>query len=121
MLRYTPDLLTAMAFAQRLVETRKSHGLTQQQLADRVDVHVTQLRRYEAGANAPNLEVLKRLAVALGITIDALAFDDHERGPDDDLRLQFETIARFDADEKKIVKALLDSLILKHEAKRWTA
>ena len=44
-----------------------------------------------------------------------------ERGPEEELRLQFEAIGRFTADEKKLVRELLDSLILKHEAKRWTA
>jgi hypothetical protein len=43
-----------------------------------------------------------------------------ERGPEEDLRLQFEAVSRFDPEEKKIAKALLDSLILQHEAKRWT-
>ncbi len=48
-------------------------------------------------------------------------FEESERGPDEELRLQFEAISRFDPEEKKIVRALLDSLILKHEAKRWAA
>jgi len=43
------------------------------------------------------------------------------RGPDDDLRLQFEAVSQFDASEKKILKALLDSLILKHQARRWAS
>ena len=121
MLRLNPQVLLAMAFAERLSAARKAHNLTQQQLADRIDLHVTQLRRYEAGTALPNLDVVKRLAVALGATIDSLAFDNHERGPEDELRLQFEAIGRFTADEKKLVRELLDSLILKHEAKRWTA
>ena len=41
--------------------------------------------------------------------------------PDEDLRLQFEAVSQFDASEKKIVKALLDSLILKHQARRWAS
>jgi hypothetical protein len=35
--------------------------------------------------------------------------------------LQFEAISRFEPEEKQIVKTVLDSLILKHEAKRWSA
>jgi hypothetical protein len=30
-------------------------------------------------------------------------------------------VSQFDASEKKIVKALLDSLILKHQARRWAS
>ncbi|MFQ5705688.1 MAG: RstR family transcriptional regulator, partial [Gemmatimonadales bacterium] len=62
------------------------------------------------GAAEPSMSALKRLALALGVTIDELVFEDGERGPDEDLRLQF------DADDKKIGKAPLDSLILKHQA-----
>ena len=46
-------------------------------------------------------------------------FDEDERQPFDDLKLQFESVSRFPEEEKKIVKALLEGMILKHEAKRW--
>ena len=35
--------------------------------------------------------------------------------------LQFEAISKFAADEKKVIKALLEGMILKHEAKRWSS
>ncbi|MBL1275323.1 MAG: helix-turn-helix transcriptional regulator [Ectothiorhodospiraceae bacterium] len=107
-----------MSIQQHLIALRHDKGLTQQEMADMIGVHVNQIRRYESGATQPSLEVLKRLAVALSITIDSLVFDEAERGPSDDLRLQFERINRFDDEEKKIVKALLEGLILKHEAKQ---
>jgi transcriptional regulator with XRE-family HTH domain len=57
--------------------------MTQQQLADRVGVHVVQLRRYEAGTSQPTLDVIRSMAVALGISADTLLFAPDERGPDD--------------------------------------
>jgi transcriptional regulator with XRE-family HTH domain len=36
-----------MEFAERLVAQRKQQGLTQQALADRAELHVSQIRRYE--------------------------------------------------------------------------
>jgi transcriptional regulator with XRE-family HTH domain len=44
--------------------------MTQQQLAGRVGVHVVQLRRYEAGTSQPTLDVIRSMAVALGINAD---------------------------------------------------
>lgn len=35
-----------------------------------------------------------------------------------DLRLQFEALSQFDEEERWVAKALLESLILKHNAKR---
>jgi hypothetical protein len=48
-----------------------------------------------------------------------------KRGPDDDLRLQFETITRLSDDEKQTVKSVLEGLLLardvKHDVNRWAA
>ena len=110
-----------MEFPERLSTIRKEKGLTQQELAKLVELHVAQIRRYEGGTSQPTLEVIRKLAVALSVSADTLLFDKDERGPDDDLKLQFEAISRFEPEEKQIVKTVLDSLILKHEAKRWSA
>ena len=110
-----------MAFPQRLAELRKQQGLTQQALADRADIHVTLLRRYEAGKTQPGLDTLRRIALALSVSADLLLFEDDERGPTDDLRLQFEAASRLDPDERNIVKELIEGMLLKHEAKRWAA
>jgi plasmid stabilization system protein ParE len=78
-------------------------------------------RHYESGASQPTLDAIRRLALALGVTTDELIFDEDERGPDEELRLQFEALTRFTQEEKKITKAVLESLILKHDANRFSA
>jgi transcriptional regulator with XRE-family HTH domain len=106
-------------FSQRLADLRKQKGFTQLQLAERVGVHAQQLKRYEAGSSQPTLDVIRNLVVALGVTADQLLFGKNERGPDGELRLQFEAVTRFSAEEKKVVRSLLDSMILAHQARRW--
>lgn len=113
--------MSEMSFPERVVTLRKQKGWTQQQLADEVGVRVLQIRRYESGASQPTLDAIRRLALALGVTTDELIFDKDERGPDEDLRLQFEAITRFTPEEKKVAKAVLESLILKHDANRFSA
>ena len=110
-----------MSFPERVATLRKQKGWTQQQLAEQVGVRVLQIRRYESGASQPTLEAIRNLALALGVTTDELIFDKDERGPDDELRLQFEALTRFTPEEKKIAKAVLESLILKHDANRFSA
>ena len=110
-----------VTFAERLTALRKQHGLTQQALADRAEIHVTLLRRYEAGKTQPNIDTLRRIALALSISADLLLFDEHERGPADELRAQFEATQRLSDDEKTTVKRVLEGLLLAHEAKRWAA
>jgi hypothetical protein len=48
-------------------------------------------------------------------------FDEAERGPSEDLRLQFEAIAGLDDDEKQVVRSVIEGILLKHEARRWAA
>jgi hypothetical protein len=50
-----------------------------------------------------------------------LVFDENERGPSDDLRVYFEAIEKLDRGERKVVKEVLDALLLKHDAKKWAA
>jgi transcriptional regulator with XRE-family HTH domain len=76
------------------------------------------IRKYETGVGQPSIDVLRRLAVALSVPTDLLVFDDAERGPDDDLRLEFESTARLDPDEKQVVRTVIRSLVLQHEARR---
>jgi transcriptional regulator with XRE-family HTH domain len=110
-----------MDFPQRLAALRKAKSLTQQALADQVGVHVMQIRRYEGGASQPTLDVIRRLAIALSVSADTLLFDPEDRGPSDDLRLQFEAVSQFDAESRKVAKTVLDGLILQHQAKRLAA
>lgn len=107
-----------MAFSKRLCQLRKERGLTQQGLADLADVHLTQIQRYEAGTAQPTLDVMKKLAIALSASTDWLLFEQDERGPDDELKLQFEAIRQFDQEDRKTALEVLEGLILKHQAKR---
>lgn len=108
-------------FAARLVELRKQKGLTQQQLAELVGVHTQQLKRYEGGISQPTFDVIRNMAMALGVSSDYLLFGEGERGPDETLKLQFEAVSKFDPEAKKVVQQLLDSMILQQEARRWSS
>ncbi|MCH2074356.1 MAG: helix-turn-helix transcriptional regulator [Puniceicoccaceae bacterium] len=108
--------LLPMDFDKRLSELRKIRGFTQQGIADEIDLHVNQIKRYEANTAQPTLETLVRLAKALHVTLDELVFSEETRGPSDDFRMQFEALRQFDEQEKLVARELLDSLILKHTA-----
>lgn len=75
-------------------------------------MHVVQIRRYETNTSQPRIEAIKKLATALAVSTDTLLFDEGERGPDDELRLQFEALKHFSPEEKQVAKAVLESLIL---------
>lgn len=111
----SPPVLFAMEFPERLTALRKERGLTQQALADQVGLAVLQIRRYEGGTSQPTLDVIRRLAIALGVSADMLVFDAKERGPAEDLRYQFETVSRLSEPEQSLVRGLLDAVIVKSQ------
>ena len=107
-----------MSFPTRLIQLRRQRGLTQQALANAVGVHVNQIKRYEANSAQPTLETLINVAKALHVSLDALVFEESERGPSDELRLQFEAVSHMPDDERRIVRALLDGMIVKFQTKQ---
>lgn len=111
--------LEIMEFGKRLASLRKAQGLTQQALADTASIHVVQVRRYETGVSQPSLDILRKLAVALSVRADQLLFDEFERGPAEDFRLEFEALARLDPGEKQLVREFIEGMLLKHEARKW--
>ena len=118
-MRFSVHQLALMSFSRRLATARKQKGWTQQQMAEVTGIHVSQIKRYESGETQASIEVLRKLAIALSVTTDALLFDDQERGPSELLKLQFETIARMPPEEQTFIREVLEGLILKYQAKRW--
>ncbi|WP_198399332.1 helix-turn-helix domain-containing protein [Caballeronia calidae] len=98
---------------------RKESGLTQQQIADKVGMHVSQYKRYEAGTSQPTIEVFRRIALALSVSADTLLFEESERGPDERLKLQFEAVSRLDPKEREAIETVIAGVLHMHDAKRW--
>lgn len=115
----TACVIHIMSIQKRLIDLRREKQLTQQEMADRVGLHVNQIRRYEAGATQPSLDALKRIAVAMSVTIDWLVFDEGERGPNDKLKLHFEAVSQLEPDEQRTIMEIIDGMLLKHDAKRY--
>ncbi|MEA9393610.1 helix-turn-helix transcriptional regulator [Acerihabitans sp. TG2] len=110
-----------MGFPEKLSAHRKALCLTQQQMADKIGMHVSQYKRYESGASQPVIDVFRRIALALNVSADMLLFEPDERGPDDRLKLQFEAISQLDEKEREAVEIVITSILHMHDAKRWAS
>lgn len=62
--------------ASRIVQLRKSAGLTQEELADKAGVTVRTIQRIENNETMPRAYTMRRIAEALGVTVQDL----HEVG-----------------------------------------
>ena len=65
---------------RNLIFFRKLAGLTQQQVADRLNLNRTTYTKDETGASEPSIEILKALAVILEVDVSLLLTD--EMDPD---------------------------------------
>lgn len=53
---------------------RKTRGLTQQQLADKLNVKRATISNYEIGRRSPHIKELEEISEALGVNLDYFGF-----------------------------------------------
>ena len=111
-------LKLSMNFPEQLAHLRKQRGYTQAALAETVDLHVSQIRRYEAGNAQPTLDTIRRLAIALTVTADQLVFPDNNRQPPNNLTIHLEAINQLDPDEQQAITQLIEGALLRHQARK---
>ncbi len=71
-----------MRFEEKIVKLRKSKGLSQEELAEKLGVSRQAVSRWELGSTTPDLSNLKQLSEVLGVSADYLIHDDYESDED---------------------------------------
>lgn len=61
-----------MSFADKIKEARLRCGLTQEQLAELIDIHPRTYRNYETGKTVPRIQIIRKLCIALDTSSDDL-------------------------------------------------
>lgn len=67
-------IIKDMPVGQRIKEIRKQKGLTQKQLADKLDFSYTVISQYERGVRNPKVSTIERIAGALDVDPSVLLF-----------------------------------------------
>lgn len=70
-------IMTSKEIGEKLREFRKRRGLTQEQLAEKLDVTFQQIQQYEAGTSRLNTDKLQAVAIALSVPVAAF-FEESE-------------------------------------------
>lgn len=63
---------------KNIIELRKKMGLTQAELAEKINYSDKAVSKWECGDAVPDIAVLKKLAEFLGVTVDYLLHESHE-------------------------------------------
>ena len=61
-----------MKLGDKILELRKKHGLSQEELGEKIDVTRQTISNWELGETSPNPDQLKLLSKELNISIDEL-------------------------------------------------
>lgn len=61
-----------MSFSENFKAARKSRGMTQKELAERLNMDRSSIAKYENGNGLPHAKTLHKICKILDITIDSL-------------------------------------------------
>jgi len=112
-----------MSFSERLKKARLEKGYSKSDLAKEINVHYSQIGRYEEKGAQPSADILAKLANALEVTSDFLMNGTAEDLADSsltdkELLNQFKLIEKMTEEKKSVVKIFLDAFITKDKIKQ---
>ena len=115
-----PPTKEAPPFGRRLAAVRKSRGLTQRQLAERMETTREMVDYYERRAVNPAVGVIERAADALGVSVAELMGIEAgkappRRGPTGKLRQVFEDAARLPRRQQEMIVEMVSALVKQHD------
>lgn len=97
---------------RNIARTRNKNHLTQEQLAEKIDVSTVFISQIETAVRKPSLETIYKLSVALNTTIDALIDNNN-------LQTKYDEIAKLlsdkNADELNFIIAILREICVNIE------
>jgi len=110
----------APEFGKRLAELRKSRGLTQVELAERLEISSKMVDYYERRATNPSLEIITKAAALFSVTIaellgEELAQPRHRPGPQSRLEAQIERVRRLPRRQQEHIIKTLSALLKQAE------
>lgn len=127
----TPEALWSLVVAdlgRNLRSIRKERRLTQQQLADLLDVQQRVVSRWETGVATPHLNHIVQLAEVLEVGLDRLVFGDDPDQPEPSFEIRnrrlkelCRQVDELDQADQDVICHVMDSLIRKERIRQVMA
>ena len=99
-------------FGQRVKELRKGKGLTQEQLAELINIEPPNVSKMESGLHFPQPEKIEKIAKALDISIKDLFEFEHFQKKEDLIKYINSSIKEFDLKTIELVYKFIYNLKL---------
>lgn len=100
-------------FAKRIEELRTLKGWSQAELAKKLGTSAPVVGRYERAVTAPSIEVSRKIANALDVTLDYMTDPDAELDAvkDQEMLNRLNSIVSLPLDEKSRIVDVIDALV----------
>jgi transcriptional regulator with XRE-family HTH domain len=102
---------TKALLGARIREIRKARGLTQEQLAEMIDVEQKHVSRIESGKNYPSIDLLEKMAAALKVPLMGFFDFMHMQDVDESAVNLEKMLLELDRDSRKIAYRLIRATI----------
>jgi transcriptional regulator with XRE-family HTH domain len=110
-----------MKFNEKIKALRNKAKLSQQELANQLNIHVTRVSKIENGHLLPSIDIVRRLTKIFNISADQLINEDKEdlkvSVQDKEFNEQVALINQLDEDEKNALLKIIDSMLTKKRMK----
>lgn len=103
-----------MNFGSIVVELRKKQGISQTDLADRLGIHKNVLGRYERNEVLPSIEIARKIADILDVSLDYLA-GKADVQMDKTTQERILEVSKFTEDDKMHIFSVIDAFIAKRK------
>ena len=112
--------LVNMKFQEKIKALRKAADMSQQDLADKLHIHVTHLSKMENGHLSPSIDIVQRLMKVFTVSADQLLNEDEKTVVDiknSELNEQVALISQLDEEERNALIKIINSMLTKKRMK----
>ncbi len=112
--------LINMKFNEKIKALRKAANMSQQELAEKLHIHVTHLSKMENGHLMPSIDIVQRLMKVFTISADQLLNEDEKTVVDiknSELNEQIALISQLDEEERNALIKIINSMLTKKRMK----
>lgn len=103
-----------MDFGNIVVQLRKEQSMSQTQLASKLGIHKNVLGRYERNEVIPSIEIARKIADILDVSIDFLA-GKADVQMDKTTRKRILEVSKFEESDKEHIFSVIDAFIAKRK------
>lgn len=108
-----------MTVGEKIKQLRKDNGLQQKAVAFKVGLDQSNYNNVENGKREPSIEVLQKLSVILGVTVDEFLSPDDNKQPvpvtveDKTVSEKIRLVEQLEEEHKNVIYKMLDTMLTK--------